>query len=176
RRPPGTGVFEAGQGSRGGARTGPRRPAHRVGGGGAAICSRLAGRGARVMCLEQGEWVDRARLPKSHPDWEVRGRRYWAANPNVRRWPADYPVSSEGQDPIDVYMYNAVGGSQIGFAGNYWRMAPSDFRVQSLDDVGADWPFDYEELAPYYTLNEAEVGVAGLAGGPCGPPPGPRPN
>src|SRR5207245_1974302 len=45
------------------------------GAAGAAICSRLAGRGARVRCLEQGEWVDRARLPKSHPDWEVRGRR-----------------------------------------------------------------------------------------------------
>src|SRR2546425_3135686 len=146
------------------------------GAAGAAICSRLAGRGAKVVCLEQGDWVDRARLPKSHPDWEVRGRRYWAANPNGRRWPADYPVSSEGQDPIDVYMYNAVGGSQIGFAGNYWRMAPSDFRVHSLDGVGADWPFDYEELAPYYTLHEAEVGVAGLAGDPCRPPREPLPN
>lgn len=146
------------------------------GAAGAAICNRLSGRGARVVCLEQGDWVDRARLPKLHADWEVRGRRFWAANPNVRRWPADYPVSSEGEDPIDVYMYNAVGGSQIGFAGNYWRMAPSDFKVRTLDGVGADWPLDYEELAPYYTLNEAEVGVAGLAGDPCGPPREPLPN
>src|SRR3981081_4565600 len=119
------------------------------GASGAAICKRLSDQGARVICLEQGDWVDRTRLPKAHIDWEVRGRRHWAANPNVRRWPSDYPVGSEGDDPIDVYMYNAVGGSQVGFAGNYWRFAPSDFKVRSLDGVGADWPLTYEELDPY---------------------------
>src|SRR5260370_39228531 len=55
-------------------------------------------------------------------------------------------------------------------------MAASDFGVQAVDGVAADWPFDYEELAPYYALNEAEVGVAGLAGDPCGPPREPLPN
>src|SRR5579859_7981044 len=134
------------------------------GASGAAVSLGLAEHGASVVCLEQGDWVDRARLPKRHVDWEVRGRRFWAANPNVRRWPADYPVGSEGDNPVDIYMYNAVGGSTIGFAGNYWRMAPSDFRVRTLDGVGADWPLTYEELAPYYTANEAIVGVAGLAG------------
>src|SRR6202521_5126321 len=139
------------------------------GAAGAAIFKRLSDRGAKVICLEQGDWLDRTRLPKAHLDWEVRGRRFWAANPNVRRWKADYPVASEGQDPVDVYMYNAVGGSQVGFAGNYWRMAPSDFRVNTLDGVGVDWPLTYGDLAPYYAINEAEVGVAGLAGDPCGP-------
>ena len=145
------------------------------GAAGAAVSKRLSDRGAAVVCLEQGDWIDRARLPKSHLDWEVRGRRFWAANPNVRRWPVDYPVASEGENPIDVYLYNAVGGSTVGFAGNYWRMNPSDFRVRSLDGVGADWPLQYEDLAPYYTMNEAEVGVAGLAGDPCGPERDPLP-
>jgi len=145
------------------------------GASGAAVSLRLAEHGASVVCLEQGDWVDRARLPKRHADWEVRGRRFWAANPNVRRWPADYPVGSEGDNPVDIYMYNAVGGSTIGFAGNYWRMAPSDFRVRTLDGAGADWPLTYEELAPYYTANESIVGVAGLAGDPCGPPRDPLP-
>jgi choline dehydrogenase-like flavoprotein len=145
------------------------------GAAGAALSMRLAERGASVVCLEQGDWVDRARLPKAHVDWEVRGRRFWAANPNVRRWPADYPVGSEGENPVDIYMYNGVGGSTVGFAGNYWRMAPSDFRVHSLDGVGVDWPLTYEELAPYYTINESVVGVAGLAGDPCGPERDPLP-
>ena len=139
------------------------------GAAGAAVCTYLSDRGASVVCLEQGDWLDRSRLPKAHLDWEVRGRRFWAANPNVRRWPSDYPVASEGDNPVDVYLYNAVGGSTIGFAGNYWRLNPSDFRVRTLDGVGADWPLTYEELAPFYTLNEAEVGVAGLAGDPYGP-------
>jgi len=141
-----------------------------AGGAGAVIAKRLAEHGAQVVCLEQGDWVDRQKLPKAHLDWEVRGRRYWAANPNVRRWPSDYPVASFGDNPVDVYIYNAVGGSTIGFAGNYWRFAPSDFRMHSLDGVGVDWPLTYEELEPFYDINEREIGVAGLAGDPCGPP------
>ena len=90
------------------------------GAAGAALSKRLSDRGARVVCLEQGDWIDRGRLPKSHVDWEVRGRRFWAANPNVRRWPADYPVGSQGQDPVDVYMYHASGGSPVGLRGNSW--------------------------------------------------------
>lgn len=146
-----------------------------AGAAGAALSLRLAEHGARVVCLEQGDWIDRTRLPKAHLDWEVRGRRFWAANPNVRRWPADYPVGSEGENPVDIYLYNAVGGSTVGFAGNYWRLAPSDFRVRSLDGVGADWPMTYDELAPYYTINESVVGVAGLANDPCGPDRDPLP-
>jgi len=141
-----------------------------AGAAGAAVARSLGERGVRVVCLEQGGWFDRKDLPKAHTDWEVRGRRYWSPNPNVRRWPADYPVANYGADPIDPYMYNAVGGSTIGFAGNYWRQAPSDFRVRTLDGVAVDWPLTYEELAPYYDRNERTLGVAGLAGDPCGPP------
>src|SRR5262249_59734967 len=105
-----------------------------------------------------------------------RGRRYWAANRNVRRWPSDYPVASFGDNPIDVYIYNAVGGSTIGFAGNYWRFAPSDFKMRSLDGVGVDWPLTYEELEPFYDVNEREIGVAGPPGAPPRPaPPAPPP-
>ena len=141
-----------------------------AGGAGAVVAKRLAEHGASVVCLEQGDWVDRQKLPKSHLDWEVRGRRHWAANPNVRRWQVDYPVASYGDNPVDVYMYNAVGGSTIGFAGNYWRFAPSDFRMRTQDGVGVDWPISYEELEPFYDINERELGVAGLGGDPCGPP------
>ena len=42
------------------------------GASGAAVSWRLAGLGASVICLEQGDWVDRERLPKNHVDWEVR--------------------------------------------------------------------------------------------------------
>ena len=72
-------------------------------------------------------------------------------------------------------LYNAVGGSTVGFNANYWRLAPSDFRVRQLDGVGVDWPITYEDLAPYYAINESEVGVAGLAGDPCGPERDPLP-
>jgi choline dehydrogenase-like flavoprotein len=137
---------------------------------GAALTASLAGRGADVLCLEQGGWVEPARLPKTSMDWEVRGRRWWNPSPSRRGDPSDYPVASLGEDPVDVYMYSAVGGSAIGYGGHFWRLQPSDFRAQSLDGFGVDWPIVYEDLAPYYTLNETTVGTSGLLGDPTGPP------
>ena len=95
----------------------------------------LARRKVDVVCLEQGDWVPPALRPKNHLDWEVRARRSWSPSPNIRQWPSDYPVASYGDDPISVFIYNAVGGSTIGYAGNFWRFTPSDFRVRSLDGV-----------------------------------------
>jgi choline dehydrogenase-like flavoprotein len=138
------------------------------GAGGAAVATRLAERGVRVLCLEQGDWIDRTQLPKAHADWEVRGRRYWNPNPSRRRWRSDYPVTNLGDDPVDSYLYNAVGGSTVGFGGQYWRFMPSDFRTATLDGYGADWPISYEDLAPYYRMNELIIGMSGLNGDPTG--------
>lgn len=140
-----------------------------AGAGGAAVCARLAEFGLRVLCLEQGDWLDRSRLPKNHLDWEVRGRRYWNPSPGRRRWPSDYPVTNLGSDPVDTYLYNAVGGSTIGFGGVYWRLEPSDFKAWTLDGFGVDWPLRYADLAPYYRQNELIIGMSGLAGDPTGP-------
>jgi len=146
-----------------------------AGAAGAAAAWSLSQRGARVVCLEQGEWIPPERRPKSHLDWEVRTRRYWSPSPNLRQWPADYPVASFGADPINVLLYNCVGGSTIGYAANYWHLSPSDFRVRTLDGVGIDWPISYQDLAPYYTRNERILGVAGLVGDPWSPPREPLP-
>lgn len=140
-----------------------------AGAGGAAVSYRLAELGAHVLCLEQGDWIDREQLPKAHPDWELRARRYWNPNPAHRRWPSDYPVENLGADPVDTYFYNAVGGSTIGFGGIYWRFQPSDFRTRTLDGFGVDWPLAYRDLAPYYRMNELIIGVSGLAGDPLAP-------
>jgi len=140
------------------------------GAAGAAIAWRLASRGARVLCLEQGDWVAPDDVPKRSTDWEVRGRHYWNFSPAIRRAAVDYPVRNEGPDPVDCYHFNAVGGSTVGFGAQYWRLLPSDFRTRTLDDFGVDWPIAYDDLAPYYTLNERETGVSGLAGDPTGPP------
>jgi choline dehydrogenase-like flavoprotein len=146
-----------------------------AGAAGGAIAWSLSRRKVDVVCLEQGDWVNPELRPKNHVDWELRSRRYWSPNPNIRQWPADYPVAGEGNDPVNALLYNAVGGSTIGYAGNFWRFNPSDFRVRTLDGVGVDWPISYEDLAPYYTINEREMGSAGLAGDPWSPPRPPLP-
>jgi choline dehydrogenase-like flavoprotein len=137
---------------------------------GSAVVKKLTARGLSVICLEQGDWVAPERRPKSHLDWESRQLSDFNWSPNKRRWPSDYPVRSDGANPVDVFMYSAVGGSAIGYGGHFWRFAPSDFRTRTLDGFGMDWPINYEELAPYYMENEIEVGTAGAIGDPTGPP------
>ena len=69
-----------------------------------------------------------------------------------------------------------VGGSSNHFTANFWRFHEIDFRERSV--VGAipgtgfaDWPISYQELEPYYTKVEWEVGVSGLAqASPFDPP------
>ena len=78
----------------------------------------------------------------------MRGRRYWNPNPNRRRWRADYPVVNLGDDPVDSYLYNAVGGSTIGYGAQYWRFAPLGLPHPQLDGIGVDWPIAYDDLAP----------------------------
>jgi choline dehydrogenase-like flavoprotein len=69
-----------------------------------------------------------------------------------------------------------VGGSSNHFTANYWRFHEIDFHERrvlgSIAGTGfADWPISYQELEPYYTKVEWEVGVSGLAGAsPFDPP------
>jgi len=62
-----------------------------------------------------------------------------------------------------------VGGSSVHFSANFWRFREIDFRERSL--LGpisgtnfADWPITYEELEPYYTKVDWEIGVSGAPG------------
>ena len=48
--------------------------------------------------------------------------------------------------------------------------SPSDFRGATLDGFGRDWPIGYEDLERYYEINEAEMGMSGIAGDPTAPP------
>ena len=67
-------------------------------------------------------------------------------------------------------MYNAVGGSTIHWSAHFPRFHPSDFRTKTLDGVADDWPLSYEELEPYFDLNDRIMGVAGMTGDTAYPP------
>jgi len=54
----------------------------------------------------------------------------------------------------------------LGGRTNHWgrialRMGPYDFKPRSRDGLGIDWPYNYEDLAPYYDKVEALIGVYG---------------
>jgi choline dehydrogenase-like flavoprotein len=140
-----------------------------AGASGAALAWSLAETRMRILCLEQGDWVNPADYPSTRRDWEVRMDREFSPNPNVRRRPEDYPINDD-DSPISVVNFNGVGGSTILYAAHFPRPHPSDFRVRSLDGVADDWPINYASLEPFYALNDRQMGVAGLAGDPACPP------
>ena len=77
------------------------------------------------------------------------------------------PEETAKRQPCIEYA-RPVGGGSVHFSANYWRFHPDDFRERSMlgSVPGADlqdWPITYEELEPYYTKAEWELGVSGLA-------------
>lgn len=144
-----------------------------AGASGAAVAWSLARRGFRVVCLDQGDWVDPRTLPHYSSDWELRRLTDFHPDPNVRQRPEDYPVNARDSTYIPL-MFNAVGGSTIHWSAHFPRYHPSDFCVRSLDGVADDWPLTYEELEPFYDQNDRFIGVSGLAGDASQPARSPR--
>jgi len=147
-----------------------------AGAAGATLSWSLAEKGAKVVCLEQGGWIDPSTFPSLKPDYETHLTRSGDFNlsPNFRKRKEDYPVTTDGKNPPFVMMFNAVGGSTIHWQGIFPRFHPSDFKVKTLDGVADDWPISYEELEPYYDFNDKMIGVSGLIGDPANPPRSPR--
>ena len=121
------------------------------GAGGSVLLQRLARAGWRVAALDAGPFWD------PDADWvsdEAGSRRLYWTEPRV----------IDGTDPVPMGSNNSgrgVGGSMVHYAGYTPRFHPSDFVTRTADGVGADWPFGYAELRPYYEQIEQELPVAG---------------
>ena len=142
-----------------------------VGGGpsGAVAAYELARRGFSVTCLEQGDWINPTQYPGNFPEFELLLEKDWSWNPNKRNRAGDYPLNLDAAEVTPI-MLGGVGGSSLMYGGHWLRLLPSDFRVRTLDGVGADWPIDYYELEPYYNRVDSFLGVSGLGGDPAYPP------
>ena len=145
-----------------------------AGASGAATAWALSGDGLKIVCLEQGDWVDQSSSPSLDNGWEIALQTVFHPNPHSRAGARDYPVTDDAT-PIKPALFNAVGGGTIRWGGHFPRLHPSDFRVHTLDGVADDWPVSYPELEPYFDLNDRMMGVAGLAGDPANPPRAARP-
>ncbi|HEX3680586.1 MAG TPA: GMC family oxidoreductase [Galbitalea sp.] len=129
------------------------------GAGGSTLLQRIARAGWRAVALDAGPFWE----PET--DWvsdEAGSHKLYWTEPRV----------IAGSDPVPLGSNNSgrgVGGSMIHYAGYTPRFHPSDFRTETLDGVGADWPIEYEDLKAYYEDIEAELPVSG-EGWPWGDP------
>ncbi|MDH5180231.1 MAG: GMC family oxidoreductase [Gammaproteobacteria bacterium] len=147
------------------------------GAGGAPVALELSRAGYEVVVLEKGPWLketdfykdelaccrrsvytpslkDEQHVIEDYDGKDAQGKYKWTAT----------PTSESGSD---FWNGNVVGGSSNFMSGFFYRLKPQDFRL--LSEFGpikganiVDWPIGYDELEPYYTKVESEVGVSGV--------------
>ncbi len=138
-----------------------------AGAAGGVMAKELSANGFRVVVLEQGPWRKAADF--RHDEVNVNFRSGLTNDhrlqPNTFR---SSPAKKAKVTPAVEYG-RMVGGGSVHFTANYWRFHPDDFRERSVFGpvAGADlrdWPLSYDELEPYYTKAEQELGISGLGG------------
>jgi len=138
-----------------------------VGSGVAAtlVCDRILDNNplASILVLEAGE-----RIPS-------RNRRSWWDLVLSRQTPysSTYDDDRAGSATQESYSAGGVtwqfkesrvrayGGSTMHWGGWALRYQEEDFECRTRTGLGADWPFGYATLAPWYDLAEQTLGVGG---------------
>ena len=142
------------------------------GAAGLIVAKELSTAGFSVVVLEQGPRLTEAQFDHDEFGVFIQGhnRNHESTQPQMfRATPAE-----KAQLGLPLIYGRMVGGSNAHFTGNFWRLRPSDFneasRLGGVPGTGhVDWPITYEELEPYYTKAEWELGVSGEPG-PFDPP------
>jgi choline dehydrogenase-like flavoprotein len=164
------------------------------GAGGAMAAYTLAKAGHKVLMLEAGRDYN----PKTEtPMFKTKYEAPLMGAGNKDKDFGYYDATIDGGWTVPDEPYTTAEGTEfmwwrarmLGGRTNHWgryslRFSHHDFKGKSRDGLGADWPFEYDELAPWYDLTEELVGVCGTntglddmpdsAEGVLQPPPTPR--
>ncbi|HEY5810125.1 MAG TPA: GMC family oxidoreductase [Povalibacter sp.] len=138
----------------------------------------LAMEGARVLMLEAGRnYVPETETPmfQTPSQAPLRGSStkdkefgfYDATVDGGWQIPGEPYVSASNDKKQQFWWWRA---RMLGGRTNHWgrislRNGPYDFKAHSRDGLGIDWPFTYEDLAPYYDKVEMLIGVYGERNG-----------
>lgn len=154
------------------------------GAGGAMAAYELTRNGHKVLLLEAGRDYDPKKetpMFKRNGDAPLLG----AATPDKDFGFYDATIDGGWQVPNEPY--TSAPGSEfmwwrarmLGGRTNHWgryalRFSEHDFKGKSRDGLGADWPFEYKDIAPWYDKTETLVGVCGTNTGLDDMPPSPE--
>jgi choline dehydrogenase-like flavoprotein len=147
------------------------------GAAGGVIARELSQAGFTVIVLEQGPRLGTADF--EHDELKYSFLSGITCDPHISPQTFREDATQVAQRPPmgnSLVYARIVGGSSAHFTANYWRFHENDFHERSLlggiaGTAFADWPITYQELEPYYSKVEWEVGVSGLAyASPFDPP------
>jgi choline dehydrogenase-like flavoprotein len=152
------------------------------GAGGGTTVKVLTDLGINVTLLEAGPMLNPAKDFKEHMwPWEVDHR---GVGPNAENYfgkniyPFGYFLAPNGYWDVPGEPFTNAPGNNfkwfrsriMGGRTNHYgritlRFADYDFKPQAFDGLGTDWPYTYEEIAPYYDKAEEFIGVTGTREG-----------
>ncbi|ROS05631.1 choline dehydrogenase-like flavoprotein [Sinobacterium caligoides] len=141
------------------------------GAGAGPVALTLSEQGYKVLVLEKGPWY---REQDYYKDELAAGRRN-VYTPQLKDefhvleeeyQDGSWRSESTADSGWSFWNGNVVGGSSNFMSGFFYRLKPSDLKLKStygnIDGANvADWPIDYAELEPYYSLAEHRVGISG---------------
>ena len=142
------------------------------GAGGGVAAWALARSGRSVLLVERGDYPDTDQLARDHlrnartdSGLDHRTLRSSANNPRTVLMGAD-AVVVPAWDPRYGSNADTFGGGTRVYGAQAWRFVPEDFAMATTYGVPdgsalADWPISYDDLEPFYTQAEYEIGVCG---------------
>ena len=164
------------------------------GAGGAMAAYELTRQGIKVLLLEAGRDYD----PRTEtPMFKRPGDAPLMGSGNVDKDFGYYDATVDGGWTVPDEPYTTADDTELlwwrarmlGGRTNHWgryslRFSHHDFKGKTRDGHGADWPFEYDDIAPWYDKTETLVGVCGentghedmpdSSEGVLQPPPAPR--
>jgi choline dehydrogenase-like flavoprotein len=164
------------------------------GAGGAMAAHTLTRAGKKVLMLEAGRDYDPV---TETPMFNAAREAPLLGAPTPDKNFGYYDATVDGGWQVPGEPYTTGEGTEfkwwrarmLGGRTNHWgryslRFSEHDFKAYSRDGLGADWPFEYDDIAPWYDKTEALIGVCGTntglddmpdsAPGVLQPPPKPR--
>ncbi len=113
-----------------------------------------------ILVLEAGPEVE-AKNRRSWWDYVVRanGSEHKAYDYTTDQ-PGEYQSTGKNNFVVEGSRVMVYGGSTVHWGGWCLRYKPEDFKLFTNTGEGGDWPFEYDELVPYY--EQAEHHLSGL--------------
>jgi len=142
-----------------------------AGSAGGILAKELAAAGFSTVVLEQGPYREASEF--SHDEFDVVLMNELGGGPEAA---LEQTFRSSDREEARVSPFRppawyakGVGGSSVHFTANFWRLREIDFHERSvlggIDGTNfSDWPIRYEELEPYYSRVDWEIGVSGAPG------------